>query len=1280
MRAYSRAALAAVTCLLAGALAPGLALAAPLARPAAVPAPVSPAAVPAVPGPLLAAQRAAKATGKAVPVPSRTTPTSMTVARPDGTFTLTTSVLPARVRQHGTWVPVSATLRRNPDGTYSPAATPSGLVLSGGGTRPFAVLTGPSGTRLSMTLGFGLPAPRVAGATAVYANVRPGVDLDVTATDQGGFDEVLVIRNAAAAADPALRQLRIATAADGLTVRTDAAGAMTASPAGGAPQFVAPPPRMWDSSPLPRAAGTTRSPFAESTPATPSAGAHAAAIGVRAIAGALVLTPDQRMLTSPGTRFPVYVDPSVSPVSSGTGNYVETQQGCPTYHTWDTVQTNGEGTGYQNSPGSACEGLYRSFYQLNTSNLNSSMVVSSATLLTAETYGSDLTCSHTWPVTVEWTGAINSSTDWSNQPGAISSIQTMWPKTAWCGQQDVNFDVTSMIRQAAAGNWANWTFGLIGDETVHPDSSCAPNSAYNCGFMRFGNNPTVTTVFDIAPGAPTGTTTTPASVNDGSVAGPGCGTAPAGWIGATDLGAGGGSGLTLNATVTSAIVGEQVRAQYTLRDDSAGSAVVASPDSAYVASGTTVDEPAGVTLQDGHAYSWSAQAFDGTLPSPASPDCHFSVDASPPAVPAVTSAAFPPAGTVPSSPPRAGTAGTFTFASTDPVPAGCATTCLSSGVAYYQYSFNAPVPASGAATATPGTPVPYTATAWGTNILYVNAVDNAGNVSRAAQYSFYVQWDPQAKVTAGDVNGDGVPDLLATNTAGDLLLYPGGGDPAVAPPVAGTPAASPDGSSWSTFQVTHRGSMSEGGVDDLFAHKGASLFLYANNPASPGAAPQFGTTASVDPIAKPPCAATVSNAANCAGYDAADWSQATQILAPGDVYGSGLPDLLAVEDGQLWLYEGEFGDSVDTPVLLGSSGGATNWSAMTIIAPGPVNGVPSLWARDDSTGVIYSWPLRLDANGVPALGPAGASAPVTATSGTVVSGVTLSAAGYPFAVSSGPLTGGACAAADLTACPGLYAQDPAGNIWYYQGQPASGGASPLSGTRVLVGNVNGAAQADLPLADGSGGVARDVSGNASNGTLAGGASWAAVPGRGTVVALNGTSGYIQLPGNLLGPGNQLSVSLWFKTTSAGQVLLSTGHEEPGSAAADASAATPVLYVGRDGRLYGELGDGQATPVASAATVDDGAWHDALITGNSDTQSLYLDGALAGTQAGAIANADPLAFIGAGYVNGDGWTSGPATGWSYFAGEASDFEFYDYPLSLAQVTAVDRLPDALTQIS
>ena len=66
-------------------------------------------------------------------------------------------------------------------------------------------MTASDGRRLTLSVPFTLPAPAVSGAGMSYRNVLPGVDLRVTATSQGGIDESLVIKNAAAAKNPAVR-------------------------------------------------------------------------------------------------------------------------------------------------------------------------------------------------------------------------------------------------------------------------------------------------------------------------------------------------------------------------------------------------------------------------------------------------------------------------------------------------------------------------------------------------------------------------------------------------------------------------------------------------------------------------------------------------------------------------------------------------------------------------------------------------------------------------------------------------------------------------------------------------------------------------------------------------------------------------------------------------------------------------------------------------------------------------------------------------------------------
>ncbi|MBV2155148.1 hypothetical protein RZ50_020165, partial [Kitasatospora sp. SUK 42] len=229
-------------------------------RPSAVPPGHSAQQQPKLPepaaGPVQAARAKAKETGKPVTVDELTTETSLTVANPDGKLTVTTHLRSARVKKNGAWTAVDAGLARNADGSYSPGATPSQVSLSGGGSGPLATLTDRDGRSLALTFPVKLPKPAVTGSTATYPEVLPGVDLRVDVTDQGAVREVLVVKDAKAAADPALKSLKLATDTRGVNVSADAQGNLTAATADGTPAFRAAAPAMWDSS----TAGTPSAP------------------------------------------------------------------------------------------------------------------------------------------------------------------------------------------------------------------------------------------------------------------------------------------------------------------------------------------------------------------------------------------------------------------------------------------------------------------------------------------------------------------------------------------------------------------------------------------------------------------------------------------------------------------------------------------------------------------------------------------------------------------------------------------------------------------------------------------------------------------------------------------------------------------------------------------------------------------------------------------------------------------------------------------------------------
>lgn len=162
------------------------------------------------------------------------------------------------------------------------------------------------------------------------------------------------------------------------------------------------------------------------------------------------------------------------------------------------------------------------------------------------------------------------------------------------------------------------------------------------------------------------------------------------------------------------------------------------------------------------------------------------------------------------------------------------------------------------------------------------------------------------------------------------------------------------------------------------------------------------------------------------------------------------------------------------------------------------------------------------------------------------------------------------------------------------------------------------------------------------------------------VELNGTS-YVQLPEQSVNKHRDLSVELWFKTTSAGPLFSyqdKVVDQTPG-------AGVPVLYVDSDGKLRGQFWNGRIDPITSTGSVRDGNWHHVVLSGSLATQSLYLDGVKIGSREGVIDH-PRLEYAYVGTAHTVGAFPGIAAGRTHFSGHVDELAFYARPLGENQV--------------
>lgn len=1197
------------------------------------------------PAGLTSAQAMARArtTGRRVIVSSLTTPTTQTTANPNGTYILTETLVPTRTRQHGRWVALDAKLERVA-GRLSPAASSSPLSLSDGGG-PLAVLT-TAGRTLALSWPRRLPVPVISGATATYRNVLPGVDLAVSADTQGGMSDTLIIRTAAAAANPALRSLKLtASVSRGLRLSADPAGNLIASAGRKAqPAFTAQAPLMWDSAPPPAGMKTARGPgglivsaksglpaFSSATAA--GAGAHVTRIRLGVRGSTITLSPPGSALTRHGNVFPMYLDPTFhNAVGGGASNWTQVDSGFATTSYWKESSDLQLG----DCDFSSCNGLgvVRDFFTMPVSSTLKGADLDWSHLYTTDVWSDSCTKE---AVQLWSTGTISSSTTWNHQPGFESDLQSSafafgYSSSCKAFANDNTWTITSKIESDASGGFTNQTFGFkAGSES---------NDLYWKQFDSGAKNITISTEYNDTPSTPTGL-----AVNSAC----GSSTSPS-IIGNDDV--------TVSAKAADKDDDNSLTTRFVILNSDGSTAYDSQTAGTSPVTGDNATAPITIlraAIQAWHsdgttkAYTYHVKADttdEFSLTSGYTGYCYFTYNPTGPAAPGVSAS------------PTSAALGQQVTATFSPPP-GCSPTtspCPTS----YSYQVGAGKPA----TATVGTPsctaascaVTITVTQLGPITVSVAGI-SSGNPGGSATTTITGN-TPAAPYADGYFSGGTYPELLTVGTGGDPSLWvsPGTGNGSLGTAIdigsvgTGVSPGTDGPADWAGAEVLH-GDFTGDEVQDAIAYYPAGAFagtgelisgigIDATLEAEPANTTEIPSVAWSDPFfANPgdvPLTLTAAGNASQTSTGVADL-----IGTYGDSSNGYELDLFTSNPGS----PGSYGYSQTLSSGPGPDGNPWNDFSLAAAQPGGNASAAILFALDTANGKLWE-----------SVNP-GCPAACSATSliGTAGTWTQLT---VPWG-SAPP----ALASADIN-------QAGQTELWAVTGTTAT--AYALSGTTITseaAGSPLTRPNDDWPLADGqsscpgtSPATATDTV-TAATAPVTGGFSWTCDNTFDTVLTLDGSTGYVVPPAATVPTADTTpSISIWFKTSKADGVLVSIQNQALSVGNTITGGYDPALYVGTDGKLYAEWWPMTGGAVSSTTAVDDGLWHHAVLTASGGGETFYLDGQLQATASGtpSFTFANPTNFtIGAGYIGGN-WPneihykqSGNTAYRDFFNGEIAD---------------------------
>ncbi|GAA2124351.1 hypothetical protein GCM10009782_05150 [Glycomyces algeriensis] len=652
----------------------------------------------------------AAATGANVEIDSLATAESEVYAAPDGTFVEDIALEPFQaLTGDGTWAPIDNTLVESANGTFVPVTSDSGLEISGGGDNVIARITDIHDRSVAYTWHENLPDPVISGDTATFAEVFPGVDLKIRATNDG-FAKVFEVKTAEAAASADVASIELGVELDGFTAAVGETGALEISDYSGAVVYAGPTPTMWDSTPPDEDAGDSAS-----IEWSPSSFALSATVGTAYSDSVLTLTPDAAMLADPAAVYPIRIDPkwvsigkSAWALASDYGSYANTN-----YFNGGSFEKDKNGTarlGRAHRQDGSKEQTWRLAFEFNTDKFRGRQILE-ADFIVQMTYSWVPNCNDVTPSFGIYELDANLRKWTWNKPGSWGDKLATREEGvgSGCGApRDITTDVTGYVADVAATSDKSIQFGM---KVSNEDSCC--NS-----FRRFGPEKTdsgsggvhLSVRYNTPPNKPTNLL----------IGGKSCTTGKTVSLGA---------GVSWSAKATfSDAEADNMTGYLKFTNKSTGAVTVRSVDAANKTTSSWPGIPTS-TLADGN-YTALAYANDGKVNGPGSASCTVTVDKTAPKAPTVTSADYPNDGVIHGG---FGQTGTFTFASTSTDTAGykwslqdAADTSLISATNIAAPSLGKPIT------------VPIKMPSSGPLTLSVWAYDKNGNTSAETEYKFLV--------------------------------------------------------------------------------------------------------------------------------------------------------------------------------------------------------------------------------------------------------------------------------------------------------------------------------------------------------------------------------------------------------------------------------------------------------------------------------------------------------------------------------------------------------------